>query len=165
MKDDINKELEGLSPKLAKLKKSTAVPEVPKNLFHNMQQGVIQELNKDFEKSPVQHKEAWWKFIFKPIPSLAFASFLALVAVGIFFNNQPVEEGFAIEEEVENLSEEEILAYIDSNIDDFESASLLEITDEEDEYLMDSNIDDATLNEYLDNNSEYLDDDTFEHLF
>jgi len=161
MKDDINKELKGLSPKLAKLKKSADVPEVPKNLFHNMQQGVIQELKREVKKSPARQKEVWWRFIFKPVPALAFATFLALIAVGIFFNNQTVEEQFA----VEDLSEEEILVYIDSNIDDFESASLLEITDEEEQYLLDSNIDDAELNEYLDSNFDDLDDDTFEHLF
>jgi len=161
MKDDIKKELEGLSPKLAKLRKPAAMPEVPKNLFHNMQQGVIQELKTEVEQTSVQQKEPWWRFIFKPVSALAFATFLALVGVGIFLNNPTADGQFAIDD----LSEEEILAYIDSNIDDFESASLLEMTDEEDQYLLDSNINDAELEEYLNNNFDDLDDDSFEQLF
>ncbi len=161
MKDNINKELEGLSPKLAKLRKVGEVPEVPKNLFHNMQQSVIQELKGEVKTSTVPQKNPWWKAIFKPVPALAFATFLALVAAGIFFNTEKATEQFAIED----ISEEEILAYIDSNIEDFESASLLEITEDEDDLFIDSNYDDDELNEYLDNNFENLDDDAFEQLF
>ncbi len=161
MDNDINKELEGLSPKLAKRRKSVEVPEVPKNLFHNMQQSVIQELKTEVENSPIPQKNAWWRFIFKPIPALAFATFLALVAAGIFFNFDKETQQYAIDD----ISEEEILAYIDSNIEDFESASLLEITGNEDDLFIDSNYDDDELNEYLDNNLENLDDDVFEQLF
>lgn len=161
MKDDINKELEGLSPKLSKLRKSAEVPDLPKNLFHNMQQSVIKELKTEVKNYPTPQREPWWRFIFKPVPALAFASFLALIAVGILLNTEKNTEQYAIED----LSEEEILAYIDSNIEDFESASLIEITDNGDDLFIDSNYNDDELNDYLDKNFENLDDDTFEQLF
>ena len=161
MKENINKELEGLSPKLSKLRKSVEVPELPSNLFHNMQQIVIQELKTEVKKSPALQKEAWWKFIFKPVPALAFASFMALIAVGIFFNNETATEVLAID----NVSDDEILAYIDSNIEDFESTSLIEITEDGDELFLDTNYDDDEVNDYLDNNFDNIDDDAFEQLF
>ena len=166
MDNNINKELEGLSPELAKLRKSVKAPEVPKNLFHNMQQSVIQELKTEVENSPASQKEPWWRFIFKPVPSLAFATILALVAVGIFYNSSTTNEQFVEETFItDDLSDEEILAYIDSNIEDFESTSLIEITEDEDELFLDTNYDDDEVNDYLDSNFDNIDDDAFEQLF
>ena len=71
MKDDIKKELEGLSPKLAKLHQSKSAPELPENLFHNMQQSVIQKLKNEENVVEKSTKPAWWTSFFRPVPTLS----------------------------------------------------------------------------------------------
>ena len=160
MKDEIKKELEGLSPKLAKLRQSKSVPELPDTLFHNMQQSVIQELKSDLRTTVQPEKKSWWAAFLRPVPAMSFATCLALAVAGFyFFGEEATTPEFAFEE----ITDDEILVYIDNNIDDFESVSLLELSDEEEEDLFEGDIDDSVLDEFLDQDD--FDESAFEQLF
>ncbi len=160
MKEEIKKELEGLSPKLAKLQQSKSVPKLPDALFHNMQQSVIQELKGDLKTTVQPKKKSWWATFFKPVPAMAFATCLALAVAGFyFFGEEATTPQFVFEE----ITDDEILAYIDNNIEDFESVSLLELSDEEEDDLFEGDIDDSALDEFLD--PDDFDESAFEQLF
>lgn len=156
---DIKKELEQISPLLAKLKKEQTPPELPANFFNNLQVDVIQELRPEFEKSPATSVE---KGIFErfadwlrtPQVAMAFGVSLLLMGVGVFLMNQPDPDA---QDPWANISEESILNYLDENIDDFEAISLMEISEEE-EAIFDTELDDDLIDQYLEDNLNQIDE-------
>ena len=167
MKEEFKKELEGLSPEMLKIKhlQGQKQPDIPANYFHNMQFEVLQKLKTEREILPektVSEKKsvlAWLRKAMSPQLTWAFGIGLVLiVAGGIFMTRQASESvGFA------QLTDEEILNYIDNNIEDFDALSLLNMTDEE--IFFENDLDEKSVNEYLENNLDQIDETTFENLF
>ena len=123
---------------------------------------MIQELKGDFKTFSQAAKTPWWAAIFKPVPAMAFATCLALMVAGFYFSNG---ENVAQPDYLAGISEDEILAYIDNNIDDFESVSLLELSENEENDLFELNFDESEFDEYFDNNLDDFDESTLEQLF
>lgn len=165
MKEDFKKELESLSPNLAKLKAQQSADklELPANFFHNMQVEVLGKLKEEMQQIGQVEKakpiSKWFDFLLKPQISLAFATALVLIIAGIFWIKNPVVEKPAFAQ----LSDEEILEYIGENIDDFDAVLLTEITDEEIDF--DNVLDEEEINQYLKENIDQMDDSDFENLF
>ena len=165
MKEDFKKELENLSPNLAKLKaqQSADKPELPANFFHNMQVEVLGKLKEEMQ--PVGQVEkakptsSWWTFLLKPQMSIVFATGLILVVAGIFWIDSTMVEKTAFAE----LSEEEILEYIDENIEEFDALSLTEITEEEIDF--ENNLEEEEIDNFLEENIDQINDSDFENLF
>ena len=57
------------------------------------------------------------------------------------------------------------MAYIDNNIQDFETATLLELYEDDDEDMFDIELDETELNDYLDNHIDDFDETSLEQLF
>lgn len=157
---DIKKELEEISPLLAKLKKEQSQPELPANFFNNLQVDVIQELRPEFEKPSTTFVEKGIlvrliEWIRKPQVAMAFGVSLLLIGVGIFFL-VPQDPSPSLTWEA--ISEESILEYLDENIDDFEAVSLMEISEEEEEVIFDTELDDNLIDQYLEDNLNQIDE-------
>lgn len=165
MNEDFKKELERLSPDLAKLKSQQSVekPELPANFFHNMQVEVLEKLKEELQPAnqtkKVKPQFVWWNFLFKPQVSIAFATAVILITGGIFWMQNPMVEKPVFAE----LSEEEILEYIDDNIEDFDAVSLTEIANEE--FDLENDLEDEEINQYLEENIDLMDETDFENLF
>lgn len=157
---DIKKELEEISPLLAKLKKEQSQPELPANFFNNLQVDVIQELRPEFEKPSTTFVEKGIfvrliEWVRKPQVAMAFGVSLLLIGVVFFIINQ---QTFPPQDPWANLSDESILEYLDENIDDFEAVSLMEISEEEEEVIFDTELDDNLIDQYLEDNLNQIDE-------
>lgn len=156
---DIKRELEEISPLLAKLKKEQTPPELPANFFNNLQVDVIQELRPEFEKPATTSVEKGvfghlFDWLRKPQVAMAFGVSLMLIGVGIFLllpQDEPIDLAW------ETVSEESILDYLDENIDDFEAVSLMEISEEE-EAVFETELDENLIDQYLEENLNQLDE-------
>ncbi|MCF8238104.1 MAG: FUSC family protein [Saprospiraceae bacterium] len=149
MSEEIRKELEEIAPRLARLQRPEDVPPVEGNYFHNLRVDVLQNYRERLTH-PKSRRESsgWWSFLSlpkRPAMAIAFAS-VAMLLVTVFWlwPAQVEEDAFA------ELKTDEIYAYIEENIDDFEvellmqsglttHGSLFEDVDEDglEDYLMD----------------------------
>ncbi|MEZ4980592.1 MAG: hypothetical protein R2769_03200 [Saprospiraceae bacterium] len=165
----LKEELHDLSPLLSKLKEGEQPePKIPGNYFHNMQFEVLNKLKEDLEPNPVsatpKDSIPWYQRIFQPKFALAYAAVIA-VCLGIFWwsgqENLPAETIA-----MEDVSQEEILNYIEENISSFEAEELASIGNNgEVDLLQDVELDDKTVDEYLDKIIDDLDEESLENIF
>lgn len=173
-KDNSHKEeLERLSPLLAKLKKEEPQMEVPHNYFHNMQVDVLHQLKEEIGQqgknvgaSPAADTP-WFQFFFTPKVALAFSTLLvAGIAVFWFTQDSPINQQEVLA--MDDLSQEEILSYIENNIAAFEADELVEVapmTNTSTDIFQEVELDDEAVDEYLDKIIDDLDDESFENIF
>ena len=121
--NNIHDELKEIAPKLARLEKENLF-DIPHNYFQEMQLEVMEKIQEPTAKESLswlnilQNQLAW---ILRPKPVLAFAA-LAFGAF-MFFNLEEennIEQSFVFD----GLSAEMVTAYVEDNIDAFESSDL-----------------------------------------
>jgi hypothetical protein len=173
-KDNSHKEeLEKLSPLLAKLKQEQPELEVPRNYFHNMQVDVLHQLKEELaqqgensDASPATGNP-WYQIFFTPRFALAFSTLLVVgIAVFWFTRESPINQQEVLA--MDDISQEEILSYIENNIAAFDADELVEVapmTATSTDIFQDVELDEEAVDEYLDKIIDDLDDESFENIF
>ena len=130
-RDELQKELEELSPFLQKMKKTEEGFKVTKGYFNALPGELLKQVR---PADPVRQSLAdvmtcWLQRLWQPRYALAFAAVTALVvATVILFRqspdaNQPLP---VADVKLEDISEEALQAYIYNNIEDFDRDLILE---------------------------------------
>lgn len=130
-RDDIQKELQELSPFLSKLKAQEKQPEVPENYFHALPDQLWEQIK--LQPAPerfAQQPSIWERFLqrlqifLQPRVAVLLATFAVLLVVGVYFlqpqTTQPATAG--------NLTAEEITNYIGNNLHEFDTDLLIKAT-------------------------------------
>lgn len=134
---DIHKELEELSPLLAKMKEQKEVVEMPDNYFHYLENSVMQQVQ--LENTPVLQTVggtpiSLWSRFFSVRGIMGLASVVLLAIAGIYFN----QAGTATSTnslQFADLTDTEILNYLTDNAEILDIYSLSEL--EEDASILD----------------------------
>lgn len=166
---EIKKELEEIAPMLGKLKDEKSSFRVPENYFQDMQEDVFSKLNTVVEEEKVP--SFWEKFIIdsiatlqlllQPKPILRLAAVALVITAGVYIFQKGPQAG-GQQEYLADISSEEVMEYVNDNIDDFELADVVEAADINGEGLYSvPEIEDEISDEYLD---EIIDDFEIEEL-
>jgi len=124
--ENIKKELEELSPLLAKLKAKKNKTEIPKNYFAYLENSVMQQV--ELEPTPVLQTTVGttvplWSHFFSWRGMMTFASVILLVLVGLFGGQrQALEESTVLQ--FADLTDAEILSYLTDNAEELDVYSL-----------------------------------------
>lgn len=126
-------------------KKHTAPHIVPEGYFDNLPEAMFERLKKELrEEKPVTKRVS---FNWRSISMAAAAVIIILISIGIY--QQPHEQPLSATENLAQISDEKILAYMEDNIDDFDieliKASLPNTTQE----INFKEVDNTTINDYL----------------
>jgi hypothetical protein len=129
---NIHKELEELSPLLAKMKRKEQSIKMPDNYFHYLENSVMQQVQ--LEKTPVASKlkedaSSFWASFFLRSKFLALGSIALLILAVIYFvqigaDNSQESLQFA------ELTDTEILNYLADNAETLDIYSLSEFEEE-----------------------------------
>ena len=138
-KDELRDELEN-SPFLKKMKEQPGDGfKVPKNYFQHLPNEVMRKV-KEPAPTPVQQPswleriEQFVKGMVQPRFALALASVIVLVVAGVVFlkdKNAAATLPAVTEVTLEDISDEELFAYVADNISDFNRQQMLEAADPE----------------------------------
>jgi hypothetical protein len=135
MKEELKKELGELSPLLKNLREKANKDSVPNHFFNNMQIDIMHQIRQEIplQKNNVgQGKSFWHKvqtfgnqfFTIKNL-ELPLASFVILIAVGIYFSAMPAQPIAATNcVSLDCVPQAELEQYILENIEDFEEEEL-----------------------------------------
>lgn len=174
--DDIQKELADLSPQLAKLRKETQA-DIPLDYFNTLPDTVWDKVQSKTETKQVtisrfprvigagwdrywESLDQWLQSMFQPRVALVFASLLLLLTAGYWLKTN---DAFT-QESLAELTTEEIDWYVSENIEDFEQA-LLEVLPEDIDLSMELNeIDDAELDDLMDDLLNDIDENDLEEF-
>lgn len=133
-REEIQKELQELSPFLAKLKAQRQEPEVPENYFHALpdqiwEQIKLQPAPKRIVKQPGIGERFWnvLQLLLQPRVAVSLATFVVLLAAGIYFL-KPNSTSIVASANEKGLTAEEITNYIDNNIHQFDTELLMQAT-------------------------------------
>jgi hypothetical protein len=134
---ELRDELDDL-PFLKKMKEQPSGLQVPKHYFKHLPDEVLRKA-KEPVPQPVRQPNwlAWVEQIvaswLQPRYALAFAAVLALVVAGIWFLNEGVSEANQPMAAVrlQDISDEELFAYVSDNIGDFDHDLVLETAGQE----------------------------------
>jgi len=157
-KKDNQKKLEDLSPFLSKLDKKEGFS-VPTNYFQKLPDEILAKVQ---PQEVTVSKESWldqlWS-LFSPRLAMGLAT-IALLLVGTVFmlNKEVIQTPIA---SIDQLTDEAISTYIAANIEDFDEETLYEIDGLDNLNILPNEIEDAALDQYLD---EYIDDIAIETL-
>lgn len=168
---EIQEELEKLAPSLSKLKKEESFV-VPKDYFLEMQKQVMSQLDisdETISASNITTPQISWidqlieklNVFFQPRLAVGFGMVLLLAVATFFIIDRSSGESSSIAE----ISVEEAEAYVLSNIQDFDDDELLDLVAEiEVEDISDLNITQDDIDEYMDEMIEEFSDDELEEL-
>ncbi|MCP3933171.1 MAG: hypothetical protein GY705_29225 [Bacteroidetes bacterium] len=177
--DKIQEELQALSPFLAKQKGMDSGFEVPSDYFSSLPNEVMQkwQVQKEQEQKSVEKTTNWMDTlipiiqpVFQPRLAVAFAMVLLIIVAGVFFANKnsgTENEFFTFDAEA--ISDTELLAYIENNLEDFDETWLLSddaLEDIESDWGLfpASDLEEDELDQYIDNHIEELDLKIFEEV-
>lgn len=131
--DDIQKELQELSPLLAKLKAKEQKPEVPENYFQSLPNQVWEQIKlQPAPQRPVAPPSAWERLLkglqvlLQPRVVVSLATFAVLITAGIYFLNFGANTSKLTGNQ--ELTAEEITAYINDNLSQFDTEILMNAT-------------------------------------
>lgn len=174
-KKQILEELEELSTSLAKLKGEDAGFRVPQNYFSELPDQVMNRIKKEAEEKPsmstslsewINQLSQQLQWLLRPQYAMALASVAVLLIAGIWWMSKANEGSISELDPLASLSQDEIVDYIDENIEHFK----LEILAETEMAASDVNIvpgipfEDEAVEEYLDEIIDELDDKDLEEL-
>ena len=173
-REEIREELEQLSPLLAKMKEEDPGFRVPENYFQQLPDEIMarMEQEKSQEASP-SIQASWWdqflhslQFLLQPRYAMALAAILLLIVAGIWWL-RPTETVYTGDIAWNKVSSEEITNYIANNIQDFEAELLFKATPglDQQSILHGTDIDNATLDNYLEDIIDDLEVEDLEYLF
>lgn len=136
--EEVNQELEQLSPLLARIKPELPDAEPPARYFVDMQESVLRKARQEALARPkagagimawLQQLALWFRPLQQPRYAMAFAT-LALVIAAAVWILVPRHQADLMADANETLTQDEILAYIETNIEDFDTYLLLAALDD-----------------------------------
>lgn len=168
-KDDIQKEIEELSPFLKKMKKEKEGFEVPANYFRQLPDLIMDRIQEEEAQSDSSAPTTNWldqiieriQILLQPQYAMALASTAILIVASLFLFQQ--DPSLAGESTLAEVSDEEINAYVMSKAEEFEIDLLIDVIDEkalEEEIENEPSYDEN----YLDNIIDDLSDKELEEL-
>lgn len=147
-KDNIKDELNELSPFLAKLRKSDDGFEVPEDYFQSFESNLMARIKAEEEvknwspsatTSTESTQPASWMskvltWLKTPQISISFAMVLVIiVAISVILQptmpNGATAEMISVEEAISDISTEEMLAYVEANVEQFDETLLSEVVE------------------------------------
>jgi len=168
-KNDVKKELEELSPLLAKIKAREPEHEVPENYFEALPDQVWEQIKlmPQPERAPAQ--PSWWERVqaalqqlMQPRMAVGLATFAVLIVAGTYFLRPAAtrDDPFA------QLTAEEVTAYMAQNADEFDPQLLMEAMGEQSDMsiLSGSEFNDEEIEQLLDEVIEEMDNQSLEDL-
>jgi len=173
---EIQKELETISPLLAKLRKKDSGFVVPENYFQNLSEEILNNTSISSnttlaEKENSQHN--WFdslisalQLLLQPRYAMTVAVIGLLIVAGVFWL-QPKGTGLSTEVAWSDITTEEMTGYIEANIHEFEVSSLVELAPdiERQSILHNADIEEETLDGYLKEIIEEVEFEDLENLF
>jgi hypothetical protein len=171
-KDEMRKELEGLSPLLHQLKKrhpDTPPDQIPKGYFHRMQDEVLGRIREEErQRSPgstTSQWVEWFRQLFSPKLVVGLATAAVLVVAGLWWMNRSVNIQ-TVEGDIawSSLSQNEVNAYVNENLDEFDLDLIVRYTEDASspmDLFLPEQIEEEALDQYLD---EIIDDLDIEDL-
>ncbi|MBK6950168.1 MAG: hypothetical protein IPH16_20690 [Haliscomenobacter sp.] len=129
-KVELRDELRALSPLLEQLKSGKEGFQVPETYFQNLEGELLERIQQQERRTPVripwwQPLLEQWQLLLQPRYALALASVLVLVAAGgyLIVRTGP---GAAPCQDIACLTAEEVRSYIETNIHDFDTRTILD---------------------------------------
>lgn len=129
--NEVQKELQELSPLLAKLKAQEQKQNVPENYFQSLPNQVWEQIKlQPAPERPVKPLGVWerWmnalQILLQPRVAVSLATFAVLILAGIYFL-KPDASAAPVKNE---LTAEDITSYIKANIQEFDTDLLMEAT-------------------------------------
>lgn len=174
-KESINKELESLSPKLAKLKAKGTGLTVPENYFQALPDQVWEKIRLETKTAtpPPRVSTSGWLDVatnffytlFQPRYALAFATVLVLLVAGVLIFSDDATPQHT--DPLAGISEEEALLYIQQNLEDFDTKLFtdLGISVSMNELFRSPEWNDESIDSYLKEHLDDIDTKTLEQLF
>ena len=139
MKEELKKELEEISPFLIEMKEKPEGRTVPNHFFNNMQLDIMNKVKAEQQQIPA--KKSWFSVLKyriesfpKPQLALGLVGVLVFVVGGFLFFSKNINTLQSDNcNDLTCISEEETVAYINENINDFDEKMFLEVAHEQDE--------------------------------
>ena len=157
---NIQEELQELSPLLAKMQQSEDGFNVPDNYFDYLSASVLEQVK--LEPTPIQKKEIapskpWYSFFWNPQFATGFAGIALLLAIAFFFRNPSNDTT-----QVALISIDEMESYIADNLDEFDTDLIIDETWEEE--LGEIQLETEEMDDYLETILDEIDDASLEQL-
>ena len=133
-REEIQKELQELSPFLAKIKAQTQEPIVPENYFHALpnqiwEQIKLQPASERIVKQPGIGERFWnaLQSVLQPRVAVSLATFVVVLLAGVYFF-KPDSTSVVASADEQELTAEDITNYINNNIHQFDTELLMQAT-------------------------------------
>ncbi len=131
-REEIQKELQELSPFLAKLKAQEQQPEVPENYFHTLPNQIWEQIKLEPASQRVAKQLSIWErfltglqILLQPRVAVSLATFAVLITASIFLLQPKMDAPMAISGD---LTAEDITDYIQDNLHEFDTELLIQAT-------------------------------------
>jgi hypothetical protein len=172
--DDLRKELEELSPRLLKLKEQGEAFRLPDHYFQSLQAQVFEKIQAEeraADSSQALPGSNWLNQIMEQLQvlmqprwaiSLATVALLIVVGIGLYQQNQIT--GQNLNTELAKLDQQTLDAYIQDNLHEFDTETLMEFASKKDSQLNFEEMNPEELNQYFDENLQELDEETIKDL-
>ncbi|MEM1119372.1 MAG: hypothetical protein AAGJ18_02930 [Bacteroidota bacterium] len=127
MKDleNINEELEGLSPFLAKMQQESDGFKVPDNYFNYLTESVMEQVKLEPQPTIIgaakASKTPWYSFLTNRVVVGSLATLAIILATVLLLDNQPT-----VDQSLAEVSSEEFSEYVSTHIEEFEVTDFLE---------------------------------------
>jgi hypothetical protein len=173
--DDLRKELEELSPHLLKLKEQGEAFRLPDYYFQTLQAQVFEKIQTEESAAgtrKVLPGSNWLnqimeqlQVLMQPRWALSLATMALLIAIGIgwmYQQNQATNQN--LNTELAKLDPQTLDAYIQDNLYEFDTETLMEFASKKDSQLNFDEMNPEELDQYLDENLQELDEETIKEL-
>lgn len=131
-REEIQKELQELSPFLSKLKAKEQKPAVPENYFHALPDQIWEQIKLQPAPERVVKQKGIWErlvhalqIILQPRVAVSLATFAVLLIAGLYFL-KPATSATTVNGN--ELTAEEITNYINENLHEFDTELLIQAT-------------------------------------
>ena len=170
-KEDIKKEIQQISPYLDQKLRPYSKPEVPDGYFQRFEDSFIRDVVRPGIKEQKERNsqpgilgriEALFTTVLSPRYSLAIASVLVLLVASVWLINSPETSG---DLDFASLSEEDVDAYIEDNLDDLLLADLNLSSEQDLEQGLFENLEPELLESYSDEVLEEMELIDLENIF
>ena len=157
---DIQDELQDISPLLAKMRKEEDGFSVPEDYFDYLSNSVLEQIKLE-PKSSITKKEKvrspWFAFLIKPRFAISLTTVTLILGV-VFWNNFQM----GINNQLTEISSQEIESYVASNLEEFETELFMNETLIEE--LGEIQIEGELIDEYIETVIDEIDEETLEQL-
>ncbi len=167
-KDNVQKELQELSPLLTKLKAQQRPWAVPEHYFDQLPDQVWEQIK--LQPASTSQTAAWWErlqarwqTLWQPRFAIGIAAAVVIIFIGIavLLPKQNLKTDRALVQ----LSAEEVTAYISQHIHEFDTELIVQATTEDDLFFWDEfQFDEAEIEQLMDELAKDLDEETLTRI-